>query len=145
MNPIGEPSAVLFRRADLTDHYFDATCRGYRTISDVAMWLELMEKGDCAVFAQPLSCYRRHAAQEGQQQSVLVLSRIEWFELNTEYLEKRRAFDYGWADYRAACRGLLSDSERIRPLAKRVRPDLWEFYEGCLGTMRHIVEEGNNP
>jgi len=145
MNPIGEPSAVLFRRADLTDHYFDATCRGYRTISDVAMWLELMEKGDCAVFAQPLSCYRRHAAQEGQQPSVLVLSRIEWFELNTEYLEKRRAFDYGWADYRAACRGLLSDSERIRPLAKRVRPDLWELYEGCLGTMRHIVEEGNNP
>lgn len=144
-NPIGEPSAVLFRRADLKDHYFDATCRGYRTISDVAMWLELMEKGDCAVFAQPLSCYRRHAAQEGQQPETIVLSRIEWFELNTEYLEKRRALGYGRADYLAACRGLLADAERnIRPLAKRVRPDLWALYEECLGAMRHIVgEEGH--
>lgn len=140
-NPVGEPSAVLFRRNDLEDHYFDATCRGYRTISDVAMWLELMEKGDIAVFAEPLSCYRRHAGQEGQQPDVLVLSRIEWFELNTEYLEKRHAFGYGKPDYLAACRKLLADSERFLPLEAQVRSALWELYEGCLGTICHILKE----
>lgn len=84
-NFIGEPSAVLFRRQDLVNHYWEADCRGYKTISDVAMWLELLEKGDLVLFREPLSCYRRHGSQEGQQPEVILLSRLEWLQLAGEY------------------------------------------------------------
>ena len=36
-NFLGEPSTVLFRRKDLQHHYWRAECRGYKTISDIAM------------------------------------------------------------------------------------------------------------
>lgn len=108
-NFIGEPSAVLFRRQDLIHHYWAADCRGYKTISDVAMWLELLEKGDLVLFREPLSCYRRHGAQEGQQPEVILLSRLEWLQLAGEYYQQGIFLDdrgYSqtkeqlWQDYR---------------------------------------------
>lgn len=108
-NFIGEPSAVLFRRQDLIHHYWAADCRGYKTISDVAMWLELLEKGDLVLFREPLSCYRRHGAQEGQQPEVILLSRLEWLQLAGEYYQRGIFLDargYSqtkeqlWQDYR---------------------------------------------
>ena len=77
-NFLGEPSAVLFRRSDLTHHYWRAQARGYQTISDCAMWLELLEKGDAVIFSRPLSLFRQHDGQEGQLPDTIVLSRIEW-------------------------------------------------------------------
>lgn len=86
-NLIGEPSAALFRRRDLVHHYWHADCRGYKTISDVVMWLELLEKGDLFLFKKPLSYYRCHTQQEGQQAEVILLSRVEWMKLLGEYYE----------------------------------------------------------
>lgn len=87
-NLIGEPSAALFRRSDLEHHYWQADCRGYKTISDVVMWLELLEKGDLFLFKEPLSYYRCHSQQEGQQPEVVLLSRVEWLKLLQEYYER---------------------------------------------------------
>lgn len=87
-NFIGEPSVVLFRRQDLKNHYWHADCRGYLAISDVAMWLELLEKGDLAMFRDPLSYFRLHSAQEGQRPDVVINSRLEWYRLVTEYYER---------------------------------------------------------
>lgn len=87
-NFIGEPTAVLFRRKDLQNHYWQADCRGYKAISDVVMWLELLEKGDMVVFREPLSYYRRHAGQEGQSPEVVLLSRLEWLSLLKEYRQR---------------------------------------------------------
>ena len=101
-NVIGEPSAVLFRRRDLQDHYWRADCRGLLTISDVAMWLQLLEKGDFAMFSEPLSYYRRHAEQEGQQPEVVLLARREWVRLAEEYYQ-RKVFLTNEADF---CRSL---------------------------------------
>lgn len=84
-NFIGEPSAVLFRREDLVHHYWRAESKGLYAISDVAMWLELFEKGDCIIFKKPLSYYRRHGQQEGQRPEVILLSRLEWVKLIEEY------------------------------------------------------------
>lgn len=140
-NPIGEPSAVLFRREDLQDHYWEAACRGYRTISDVAMWVQLLEKGDCVVFREPLSWYRRHAGQEGQQIDVVVLSRIEWFQLNSEYYE-RKALGYTRADYCTACEHLIADYEKtMYRLEADASPAMWKLYLDCIGMMRQIVTE----
>lgn len=107
-NFIGEPSAVLFRRQDLVNHYWEAECRGYKTISDVAMWLELLEKGDLVLFREPLSCYRRHGAQEGQQPEVILLSRLEWLQLAGEYYQ----------------RGIFLDAEGY----KQTKEQLWQDY-----------------
>jgi len=89
-NLIGEPSAVLFRREDLTHHYWQAEAKGYKTISDVVMWCELMEKGHCLIFKQPLSFYRRHGNQEGQRPEIILLSRLEWMQLITSYYEQSK-------------------------------------------------------
>lgn len=105
-NVVGEPSAVLFRRRDLKDHYWQADCRGLVTISDVAMWLQLMEKGDFAIFQEPLSYYRRHAEQEGQQPEVVLLARKEWVRLAEEYYA-RRVFLESEADYRRTLKRIL--------------------------------------
>lgn len=87
-NFIGEPSATLFRRKDLKHHYWRAESKGLYTISDVAMWLELMEKGDLVIFRDPLSSYRRHKEQEGQLPEVILLSRMEWLQLIEEYYSR---------------------------------------------------------
>ncbi len=143
VNPIGEPSAALFRRRDLRNHYWRAESRGYRAISDVAMWLELLEKGECAVFREPLSLYRRHEAQEGQKDDVILLSRIEWFHLATEYYD-RRIFLERWGSYTRLMNGLCKEYETvIWPERKRFSlcPN-WERYLLCIWKMRGLLDNG---
>lgn len=94
-NFVGEPTAALFRRRDLQNHYWQADCRGYKAISDVVMWLELMEKGNLVVFREPLSYYRRHSGQEGQEPETVLLSRLEWLRLLQEYRDKGVFIDAG--------------------------------------------------
>lgn len=59
-NDIGEPSAVMFRRAD--------ALRGFRAeynqTVDLEMWFDLLEKGDFAFLAEPLCSIRVHAGQQ---------------------------------------------------------------------------------
>lgn len=107
INFIGEPSAVLFRRKDLPENYWRAEYNGYYTISDVAMWMALMEMGDCGIFRDPLSFYRRHGNQEGQQPDVVLLSRIEWLELITSYYDRAVFLDR--QDYIQAITHLYND------------------------------------
>jgi len=59
-NPIGEPSAVLFRRADAA-RGFDAA---YRQLVDLEMWFHLLERGDLVCTDEPLCAFRRHARQQ---------------------------------------------------------------------------------
>ena len=135
---LGEPSAVLFRRRDLTHHYWRAESRGYLAISDCAMWLELLEKGDAVLFARPLSLYRRHEGQEGGQPDTLVLSRIEWRRLIEEYW-RRRVFLTEEADCRTVMDLLQgSDREMIEPLLPQVSPTLRRAYETST-SLPHIV------
>lgn len=67
VNVIGEPTTALFRRADLAPNepdIFSLNGHPYEMNIDVAMWLALLLQGDCIYLARPLSCLRRHAAQE---------------------------------------------------------------------------------
>ena len=126
---LGEPSAVLFRRRDLVHHYWRAESRGYKVLSDCAMWLELLEKGDAVVFGRPLSLFRMHGGQEGQQPESLVRAGIEWRSLIVEYWRKR-VFLAKEEDYRGALAKLQADCENIvEPLLSRVSPALRQEYE----------------
>ena len=66
LNMIGEPSTVLFRKADLDDaasalFNFDGA-RGHGVI-DMVMWSALLAKGDAVYLHEPRSAFRVHAAQ----------------------------------------------------------------------------------
>lgn len=139
MNFIGEPSAVLFRRRDLTHHYWRAEVRGYAAISDVVMWMELMEKGSLAIFQEPLSFYRRHAAQEGQQVDVALLSRIEWNALNEEYLQKQ-IYPYAEEDYLAFSERRVEEYDtNYHKLKEYAGEDIWHRYEEFIAKARRTT------
>ena len=138
-NFLGEPSAVLFRRADLEDAYWDAAYHGYRVISDIAMWLALLEKGDCVVYREPLSWYRRHAQQEGQQLDVILRSRVEWFRLATEYHE-RGVFVAAWEEYTHFFANFLEEYQREYPLLRAAAsPEAAAEYEACMEEMKTML------
>ena len=136
-NFLGKTSAVLFRRRDLRHRYWRAEARGYQAISDCAMWLELLEKGDAVFFARPLSLFRQHDSQKGQQPDAIVLSRIEWRRLIEEYWRKR-VFLTKEEDYRAALRKLEEERTEITPLLPHVAPELRQEYEAALPDI-HVV------
>lgn len=131
MNFLGEPSAVLFRRRDLQHHYWQADCRGYKTISDVVMWLELLEKGDCAIFRDALSYYRRHPSQEGCQPDVIMLSRIEWYEI-IEEAYTRGYFLQTEAEHRQALQRLYDDYDQTILLKALASASMSRRYEECM-------------
>ena len=58
-NLIGEPSAVLFRRAEAA-RGFDSR---YSQSLDLEMWLHLLEKGSAVLIPDPLCRIRQHAGQ----------------------------------------------------------------------------------
>jgi glycosyltransferase involved in cell wall biosynthesis len=59
-NLIGEPSAVMFRRAD-ANRGFDAS---FRQIVDWEFWLHLLQDGSFAYTDEPLCAFRRHPQQK---------------------------------------------------------------------------------
>lgn len=61
-NVIGEPSAVMFRRADAADG-FDPS---YLHLVDLEMWLRLLEGGDFAYTPERLSAFRKHSRQQSE-------------------------------------------------------------------------------
>jgi glycosyltransferase involved in cell wall biosynthesis len=59
-NLVGEPSAVLFRKADARRGFDPA----YRQIVDVEMWFHLLDKGNLVYTREPLCAFRCHALQQ---------------------------------------------------------------------------------
>ena len=62
-NLIGEPTAVLFRKADAL-RGFDLC---YRQLVDLEMWFHLLQKGNLAYIGETLCCFRRHHLQQTEQ------------------------------------------------------------------------------
>ena len=140
-NPLGEVSAVLFRWRDLRHHYFNGNSRGYRVIPDVAMWLELMEGGgEVAVFREPLSLYRRHPGQMSMKRDSILLSRIEWFMLGTDYY-LRRIFLTQWKEYAHLLEKIIAEYERdIVPFVHAYENEPhFEAYTVAINEMKEIL------
>jgi glycosyltransferase involved in cell wall biosynthesis len=64
-NLIGEPSAVMFKKA-LATRGFDAR---YRQLIDLEMWFHLFEQGNFAYLREPLCAFRRHPQQQTAKNS----------------------------------------------------------------------------
>ena len=66
LNLIGEPTTVMFRRADVpTDApIFTWGGKSYRCLADLSLWLRLLAQGTAYYDSAPLSQYRMHEGQE---------------------------------------------------------------------------------
>lgn len=58
-NVIGEPSAVMFRRVDVSSPFDDRL----KQLIDLDMWIRILEKGDLANIPEPVCRFRQHADQ----------------------------------------------------------------------------------
>ena len=107
------------------------------------MWLELMEKGDCAYFRELLSSYRCHNDQEGQSSVVILRSRVEWFRSIAEYYEKNMFFS-SLQDFRSALSQLIRDADSMHQHPLFQQPEIqqtaeWNEYQELLKIAREIV------
>lgn len=82
-NLVGEPSAVMFRRA--------AAARGFdpdlRQIVDEEMWFHLLAGGDLAYLSDPLCAFRRHAVQQTAVNAQTSVASVETMLLLARYLD----------------------------------------------------------
>jgi glycosyltransferase involved in cell wall biosynthesis len=76
LNLIGEPSTVMFRRADvaLEGGVFTWGGRSYRCLADLSLWLRLLAKGTAYYDSAVLSEYRMHPGQEQRQGAVACIT-----------------------------------------------------------------------
>ena len=83
-NPIGEPSAVMFRQRALPGG-FDAS---YRQLWDLKAWLEILQSGNVAVLRRPLVSIREHKMQATKSNARSGLGIGEHVELFSELLRE---------------------------------------------------------
>ena len=107
LNLIGEPTTVMFRRADVASEeggVFHWGGKSYRCLADLALWLRLLASGDAYYCARALSEYRVHAGQEQRGPDMGIDCITERFDLVEE---ARRA-------------GFLRDARQYRLALSRV-------------------------
>jgi len=83
-NLIGEPTAVMFRRAD-SEREFDER---YQQIVDLEMWFHLLEKGRFAFIAEPLACFRIHPGQKTKDNAARLIHLDDLYLMYKDYLGK---------------------------------------------------------
>ncbi len=83
-NLIGEPTAVMFRKA-VAARGFDLR---YNQLADEEMWFYLLEKGDFAHIKEPLCAFRIHPSQQSARNTNTKSAIDDIFRLNAEYLYK---------------------------------------------------------
>jgi hypothetical protein len=103
-NLIGEPSAVMFRRA-AGQRGFDPV---WRQLVDQEMWFHLLAQGDLVYDPEPLCAFRLHAAQQTAVNCGSHVSSAETLLLLARYLDRV-----------AATRRLRPDSLAVRRLLFR--------------------------
>jgi hypothetical protein len=90
LNTVGEPTTVLFRKADLLDQapdYFRFNGARGLGIIDMVMWSALLLKGDAVYLTESLSAFRIHAAQRQHDPQMAQRNVASIRELQAAWLE----------------------------------------------------------
>jgi glycosyltransferase involved in cell wall biosynthesis len=88
LNQIGEATTVLFRNGVIAPQkLFWFRGRQFSVNADIALWLNLLSRGNIYVHAEPLSSFRIHDAQRSASVKVQVDGAFEWVELLAAGLE----------------------------------------------------------
>lgn len=83
-NLVGEPSVVMFRNRQAS-RGFDAR---YNQLVDLEMWFHLLEQGDFAYIAAPLSSFRNHDEQQTKKNVRNLVHVDEMLALMADYGDK---------------------------------------------------------
>jgi len=81
LNFIGEPSTVMFRKADIETAAPDFWSLGginFQGNGDVTVWTNLLAQGDLLYLTETLSQFRHHPQQSSQDRGVLRLAQVAW-------------------------------------------------------------------
>lgn len=84
INRIGEPSTTLFRREDvlhIRPHPFSFGGQELAGAGDIALWLNLLSRGDCAYVADSLSDFRTHENQHQRNPELRESAKDSWRQL----------------------------------------------------------------
>ncbi|NBD27308.1 glycosyltransferase family 2 protein [Paenibacillus glycinis] len=79
LNVIGEPTTVLFKKADLPERFGVYQGKQYSLLNDLAAWLNLLSRGRAVYVPEALSYFRLHPNQNNQKLGYTAFS--EWLEL----------------------------------------------------------------
>jgi glycosyltransferase involved in cell wall biosynthesis len=66
LNVIGEPTTVLFRKKDIENKYGFYNGKQYKCLTDLAMWIQLLSRGDGVYIPEALSYFRIHNGQNSK-------------------------------------------------------------------------------
>ncbi len=80
-NVIGEPTAVMFRRADAARGFSEE----YGQLVDLEMWLHLLEHGSLISTSEPLCAFRRHPLQQTEANKNRLTDKNEYLRLMLDY------------------------------------------------------------
>ena len=83
-NLVGEPSVVMFRKAQATRGFRV----NYRQIVDLEMWFHLLEQGSLAYIDEPLCSFRVHDEQQTAKNRENLADIYDYFYLIDDYLCK---------------------------------------------------------
>jgi len=137
INLIGEPTTVMFRKADaaLEDGaLFRWGGRDYHCLADMSLWLRLLAQGFAWYGVAPLSEFRIHAGQEQHREGVRVNCLVERLWIH------RQARAHGFlAAPQAQRMSLASLRNRIVPIVGAA--GLAEEEEGALRELMQQVDE----
>lgn len=88
-NVVGEPTTVLFKKADIEDAIFNYKGRATRSYVDMAIWFKLLLKGNAIFIVEPLSSFRIHDTQNTNNPIAHFLGAIDkYYFLTDSYLDK---------------------------------------------------------
>ena len=83
-NPIGEPTAVMFRKESASRGFSEK----YNQLVDIEMWFHLLEQGDFAYISTPLCSFREHSGQQTKKNIQSLGFIDDLLSLFDDYLEK---------------------------------------------------------
>lgn len=133
VNRVGEPSAAMFRRSDVSlsgNTLFRIVEQEYTCLADMALWLRLLALGSAAYLAAPLSFIRMHGGQLQRSDEVAARCMVERYYLprdsrNIGFLEDDAAYrsalrigidlvheGLGNANLSADARAILEEAQR---------------------------------
>jgi len=78
LNFIGEPSTVMFRKNLLYEPFGTLAGNSFIVNSDIALWFQLLTRGQAIYLVKPLSCFRIHSGQGQLLQGVEIRGSLEW-------------------------------------------------------------------
>ncbi|MDF2672731.1 MAG: glycosyl transferase, group 2 family protein [Clostridiales bacterium] len=98
LNVIGEPTTVLFRKKDIENRFGFYNGKQYRCLTDFAMWIQLLSRGDGVYIPETLSYFRIHKGQNSKDPELMSLGSQESFTLIKDTFENgilgsRKAYD----------------------------------------------------